>query len=64
MPKFVFRAKSFNGKLVSGEIEAASVEEARVKLRTQRLVPTKILEKQKRVLAQAKGPAVIFLPQK
>ena len=43
MPKYVFEAKGPNGKGFRGEIEAGSENEARVKLRAQRLMPTKIV---------------------
>jgi type IV pilus assembly protein PilC len=42
MAKFVFEAKGPNGKGFRGEIEAGSENEARIKLRAQRLVPVRL----------------------
>ncbi len=42
MPVYSFYAKESGGKTVKGEIDAVSVVEARVKLRAQRLTPTKV----------------------
>lgn len=42
MPKYVYQAKSIDGKIVRGSIEAASDTEARIKLRAQRLIPTRM----------------------
>jgi len=42
LPKYVYQAKSVDGKVVRGSIEAASDTEARIKLRAQRLIPTRM----------------------
>ncbi len=42
MPKYVYQAKSVDGRITRGSIEAASDTEARIKLRAQRLIPTKM----------------------
>ncbi|MCB0407477.1 MAG: type II secretion system F family protein [Bdellovibrionales bacterium] len=42
MPTFQFQAKAMNGKTVSGELDAATDVEARVKLRSQKLIPIKL----------------------
>lgn len=51
MAKFNFQAKGMGGKTVKGEIDAVSIVEARVKLRSQRLIPVKVTENTK-----IKGP--------
>lgn len=43
MAKFTYQAKAAGGKDVTGEIEARSEAEARLKLRSQRLVPLKVV---------------------
>ena len=45
MPTFTFQAKAINGKVVSGELDASNDVEARVKLRSQKLIPIKIKAK-------------------
>lgn len=42
MPKYNYQAKSVDGKVTRGSIEAASDTEARIKLRAQRLIPTRM----------------------
>lgn len=42
MPKYSYQAKSIDGNTVRGQIDAASDTEARIKLRAQRLIPTKM----------------------
>ncbi len=42
MAKFVFEAKAANGKMFRGEVEANNEGEARVKLRAQKLIPTRL----------------------
>lgn len=42
MPTFQFQAKAINGKVVAGELEANNDVEARVKLRSQKLIPIKL----------------------
>ncbi|MBT4760362.1 MAG: type II secretion system F family protein [Bdellovibrionaceae bacterium] len=64
MPKFVFRAKAFNGKLVRGEIDAKSQEEARVKLRSQKLIPSSINEKVDNKLGAGRGGDINFFAPK
>ena len=48
MAKFIFQAKSLAGKVMRGEIEAASDVEARIKLRAQQLVPVRVAPKGKK----------------
>lgn len=45
MPLYVFQAKASNGKFVRGEVEANSEAEARVRIRSQKLMPIKIVQK-------------------
>ncbi|NQY99230.1 MAG: type II secretion system F family protein [Bdellovibrionales bacterium] len=45
MPTYTFTAKQVGGKVVSGELDAANDVEARVKLRSQRLMPVKVRPK-------------------
>ncbi len=42
MPTYNYQAKSFNGKVVQGSIEASSEAEARIKLRAKKLIPLKV----------------------
>lgn len=42
MAKYSYQAKSLDGSVVRGQIEAASDTEARIKLRAQRLIPMKM----------------------
>lgn len=49
MPTFVYTAKSFNGNVANGSIEADNEAEVRVKLRAQKLIPVKIALKTSRV---------------
>lgn len=42
MATFGYQAKSFNGKMVSGSIEANSEAEARIKLRAKKLIPIRV----------------------
>ena len=58
MAKFVFEARGPGGRDFRGEIEAASEAEARVKLRAQRLMPTRI-STQTVVAVKKKGGAKI-----
>lgn len=56
MPKYNFHAKGTNGKEFSGEIEAANENDARVKLRAQRMMPLKVVQKvAKKVKAGSAG---------
>lgn len=45
MPNYAFHAKNLAGKLVKGELAAATEQEARVRLRSQQLIPVKLIEK-------------------
>lgn len=54
MAKFSFEARAANGKDMRGEIEASNEGEARVKLRAQRLVPTRVSLSENRAAAAAK----------
>ncbi len=47
MALFQYQAKSLNGTVVRGELEAESDNEARIKLRANRLIPLKVAPKQK-----------------
>ena len=42
MPKFAFKAKNIQGKFIKGSLEAENDLEARVKLRSQHLIPVKL----------------------
>ena len=46
MAQFLFQAKTPDGRLVKGEVQAVSENEARVKIRAQRLMLLKLLRKQ------------------
>lgn len=46
MPHYVFQAKNLSGKILKGELTATTADEARVRLRSQQLIPIKISEKQ------------------
>jgi type IV pilus assembly protein PilC len=43
VPTFGYQAKSFNGKVVQGSIEANNEAEARIKLRAKKLIPIKVV---------------------
>ena len=45
MGSYLFQAKTVDGKLVRGEVAAASEAEARVKLRAQKLLPVQLMVK-------------------
>ncbi|MCC6276544.1 MAG: type II secretion system F family protein [Oligoflexia bacterium] len=45
MKAYVFQGKTSNGRSIKGQIEASSETEARVKLRAQRIIPLKVVEK-------------------
>jgi type IV pilus assembly protein PilC len=45
MSAFLFQAKTGDGKVVKGEVDAGSESEARVKIRAQKLVPLKVVPK-------------------
>ena len=51
---FLFQAKTVDGKLVKGEVAASNENEARVKIRAQKLIPLKIVEKQQAIQATTK----------
>jgi type IV pilus assembly protein PilC len=55
MPTFQFQAKAINGKTVSGELEAGNDVEARVKLRSQKLIPIKLKVKGSANTEEKKG---------
>ncbi|MCB0378868.1 MAG: type II secretion system F family protein [Bdellovibrionales bacterium] len=42
MPSYKFQAKTFQGKLIAGNIDADTEAEARVKIRARKLIPVKI----------------------
>lgn len=42
MPQFEFQAKTDDGRIVKGELEAANESEARIRMRAQRLTPMRI----------------------
>jgi type IV pilus assembly protein PilC len=48
MAVYVYQAKSLEGRVVRGQIDAASDTEARIKLRAQRLIPTRLQPQQKK----------------
>ena len=45
MATFIFQARTTDGKFVKGELESLSEQEARIKLRSQKLIPIKVLMK-------------------
>lgn len=45
MATFLFQAKMANGKMVKGEVDANSETEAKVKIRSQRMIPLKVVLK-------------------
>src|SRR5690349_13971385 len=49
MPKYAFEAKGANGKDLRGEVEASNEQEARIKLRSQRMVPVRLVPKERNV---------------
>ncbi len=49
MPKFFFEAKDAKGRVFKGELEAPDEAQARVKLRSQRLVPIKLAKAEQQV---------------
>lgn len=59
MSAFLFQAKTPEGKFVKGEVEAGNENEARIKIRAQKLVPLKIVPK---ATAPMKTPEV-FKPK-
>lgn len=61
MAAFLFQAKTVDGKLVKGEVAAESENEARVKIRAQKLVPLKIVSKEQ---AQRQAQAKVAKPKK
>ncbi|MEO0336116.1 MAG: type II secretion system F family protein, partial [Pseudomonadota bacterium] len=62
MPTYSFTAKQVGGKLVSGELDAANDVEARVKLRSQKLMPVKVRPKsEKKANAAGGGLSIPFL---
>jgi type IV pilus assembly protein PilC len=62
--KFSFEAKAANGKDMRGEIDATSEGEARVKLRAQRLVPTRVtLAEKKSVVVARKFKSASIKPK-
>ena len=59
MAKFVFEARGPGGRDFRGEIEAANEAEARIKLRAQRLMPTRLSGQAAAAPAKKKGGAKI-----
>lgn len=51
MPKYAFEAKGPGGRVFKGEMEAGSENEVRIKLRAQRMFPTKVNQSEKKVAA-------------
>src|SRR5258708_4021954 len=45
MGLFLYQGKTSQGRLVRGQLEASTEMEARVKLRAQRIIPIKVVEK-------------------
>ncbi len=58
MAVFLFQAKSHEGRFVKGELDALNEQEARIKIRAQRLVPLKVLAKEKQ--SESKGMNLNF----
>tara|TARA_B100001248_G_scaffold260601_1_gene249287 strand:- start:396 stop:1604 length:1209 start_codon:yes stop_codon:yes gene_type:complete len=55
VPVYVFQAKIPGGKVVKGEVNAASETEARVKIRAQNLVPVRLVVKGQKAASNAAG---------
>lgn len=55
MAKYLFEAKTANGKDTRGEVEALNEAEARVKLRAQRMIPMRVVLSQGAKKAQSVG---------
>ncbi len=55
MATYLFKAKTPEGKLVQGEVEAANEAEVRVKLRAQRLLPVRVVNKSSAQKAKGGG---------
>jgi type IV pilus assembly protein PilC len=60
MALYAFQGKTSVGKVIKGDIEAASETEARVKLRSQRIIPVKVIEKSAAINAQTGKKSDIF----
>lgn len=56
MPTFKFQAKAEDGRLVKGELDAASEAEARIRLRAQKLVPIRVGQESALAAAAVKMP--------
>lgn len=59
MPKYVYQAKNLKGQVSNGEIEAATPQEAMIRLRAQQLIPTRL-----QVARAAKGGSSGFFAPK
>lgn len=57
MSAFLFQAKTQDGKLVKGEVDAASESEARVRIRAQKLVPLRVIPKRGEIKPKAEKKA-------
>lgn len=65
MAAFMFQAKTLDGKLIKGEVEAGNENEARIKIRAKQLVPMQVVPKNnaaKKVLPP-KGGGGFFAPR-
>lgn len=60
MPKYLYQAKYMTGQPVQGEIEAGNEAEARVILRSKKLIPLRVVPKAAAAPKQAKG---LFQPK-
>ncbi len=54
MPRYTFEARDGRGRVFKGELEAPSEGEARVKLRAQKLMPTRLAQAEQKVSALKK----------
>lgn len=54
MPRYTFEARDARGRIFKGELEAPSEGEARVKLRAQKLMPTRLSQSEQKVSAVKK----------
>jgi len=55
MAKFAYQAKNQAGQVVSGEIDAGSIQEAMIRLRAQQMIPTRIVPNAKARAAAGQG---------
>ncbi|MBK9293250.1 MAG: type II secretion system F family protein [Oligoflexia bacterium] len=64
MAAFVYQGKDLQGKLIRGQLEAASEVEARIKLRAQKIIPIKVMPKGLELYGKASFDLFSFLKTK